>query len=82
MPPVRVERVEHEWTIEWVIELWRRIHGGDPAPDEIDKLGADILVNLALHNIAGKLPTEQNGREIQAVAARNLQASVKALQEH
>jgi hypothetical protein len=82
MPPLRMERIEHEWTIEWVIELWLRIHGGDPAPDDIDKLGADILVNLALHNIAGKLPTQQNGREIQAIAARNLQTSVKALQEH
>ena len=81
MPPLRAERIEHQWTIEWVIELWLRIHGGDPVPDAIDKVSADILVNLAVHNIAGKLPAEQSGREIQAIALRNLQASVKSLQE-
>jgi hypothetical protein len=38
--------------VEWIIELWLRIHGGDPAPDEADRVTGDILVNLAIHNIA------------------------------
>ncbi len=78
MPP-KTYTAEHEWTVAWMIELWLRIYGGDPAPDEIDKLSADLLVNAAMYNIASKLPAGQNGREIQDVSLRNIEGVVKQL---
>ncbi len=78
MPP-KIYTAEHEWTVAWMIELWLRIHGGDPVLDEIDKLSADLLVNTAMYNIASKLPAGQNGREIQDVSLRNIEGVVKQL---
>lgn len=41
----------HQNDPHWIIELWLKIHGGDPAPElrEINKATAEIVKALAPH---------------------------------
>jgi hypothetical protein len=50
---MRLDRIvlDHKQDVEWIIELWLRIHGGDPAPDgkvaHIDPTAAMLAVALS-----------------------------------
>lgn len=47
--PVKSIRAVHKNDIEWIIELWLRIHGGDPVPDAIHSSVSQIIRGLAPH---------------------------------
>ncbi len=47
--PIKQIRAVHKNDIEWIIELWLRIHGGDPVPDRIHGVAAEIIRGLAVH---------------------------------
>jgi hypothetical protein len=54
LPPVTSIRKIHDHDIAWIIELWLRIHGGDPVPERIGAAASQIIKGLAVH-----LPTVQ-----------------------
>lgn len=43
--------VAHQLDAVWLIELWLRIHGGDPGPDKvvIDEKTVELATELAAH---------------------------------
>ncbi len=47
--PVKSIRAIHKNDIEWIIELWLRIHGGDPVPEQISAAAVNIIRGLAAH---------------------------------
>ena len=46
----------HKNDPQWIIELWLKIHGGDPVPEvrQVGKTTAEIIRALAPHLDAGK----------------------------
>ena len=49
VPPLKPIRAVHKNDIEWIIELWLRIHGGDPVPDQINRAAIDIIRGVSAH---------------------------------
>jgi hypothetical protein len=47
--PLKPIRAIHKNDIEWIIELWLRIHGGDPVPEAIHASVSQIIRGLATH---------------------------------
>lgn len=56
MAHLRELTAEHERDLEWIIALWKAIHGGDPAPDGISEVTVDpataMLGELFLASLA------------------------------
>lgn len=48
IPPSTIRKI-HDNDVAWIIELWLRIHGGDPVPEKIGSAAANIIKGLATH---------------------------------
>ncbi len=55
-------RLIHKNDIEWIIELWHRIHGGDPVPEkvrEMDQRQVQVALTQVIQQLAAHLPAEK-----------------------
>ena len=66
---VPIERVEHEQTIEWIIDLWLAIHGGDP---ELGRIARGALVYSLT-------TAERSDAALRGAVVSDMKAAVEAL---
>jgi hypothetical protein len=68
MANIKVLRLAHELDAAWIIALWKAIHGGDPAPEQI--------AVEAIAALSGAL-TRQTETEISKTSVAELQSRLK-----
>ena len=52
-PPIKMI---HKNDIEWIIQLWHAIHGGDPAPEKLGTISERSVHNAAMQTIRALAP--------------------------
>jgi hypothetical protein len=65
--------LSHQQTPEYLIELWKAIHGPDPAPPELRDLVSLRLISA----LAGSLGNSGAKRQLQGTISPLIQAQVK-----
>jgi hypothetical protein len=51
--------LSHQQTPEYLIELWKAIHGGDPAPSELRDLVSLRLINALVRSLGNNVAKRQ-----------------------
>ncbi len=64
-PPMRLI---HKNDIQWIIELWHRIHGGDPVPEKIGTLN-DRQIQMAATQLIQQIAVHLDPAKAKAVNA-------------
>ncbi len=61
-------RLIHKNDIQWIIELWHRIHDGDPAPQRLDGMSehqVQAVLTQVIQQFAAHLPADK-GKAVNA----------------